>query len=54
VAALSKALVCGRSFTGVSGSNPAGDMDGCRVCCVLSGRCSGDGLIPRPEEFYRV
>jgi len=25
-----------------------------RECCVLSGRGLCDGLIPRPEESYRV
>jgi hypothetical protein len=25
----------------------------CCECCVLSGRCLCDGLITRPEEFYR-
>ena len=25
----SKAWVCGRSLTGIAGSNPAGGMDGC-------------------------
>jgi hypothetical protein len=29
VAALSKACVCGRSFTGIAGSNPACGMDVC-------------------------
>jgi hypothetical protein len=24
------------------------------VCCVLSGRGLFDGLITRPEEFYRL
>jgi len=24
------------------------------TCCVLSGRGPFDGMIPRPEEFYRV
>jgi len=23
-------------------------------CCVLSGRCLGDGPITRPEESYRL
>ena len=32
VAARSKAWVCGRSFAGIVGSNPAGGMD---VCVVL-------------------
>jgi hypothetical protein len=26
----------------------------CCECCVLSGRGLGDGLITRPEEFYRL
>jgi hypothetical protein len=26
----------------------------CCECCVLSGRSLCDGLIPRPEKFYRV
>jgi hypothetical protein len=42
--------VCGRSFVGVAGSNPAGGM----VVCVLSGRRLFLGLITRPEDFYRV
>ena len=29
----SKARVCGRSLAGVAGSNPAGGMDVCVVCC---------------------
>ena len=36
------------------GSNPAGGMDVCRNCCVLSGRGLCDGLITRPEESYRL
>ena len=28
-----KARVCGRSLAGVEGSNPAGGMDVCVVCC---------------------
>ena len=32
VAGRSKARVCGRSLSGVAGSNPAGDMD---ICVVL-------------------
>jgi hypothetical protein len=32
VAAGSKVLVCGRSLTGIAGSNPAGVMD---VCLLL-------------------
>jgi hypothetical protein len=39
---------CGRSLTGIVGSNPAGGMD---VSCVLSGRGLCVGLIIRPEEF---
>jgi hypothetical protein len=29
-------------------------MSVCCECCVLSGRGLCDGLIPRPEESYRV
>jgi hypothetical protein len=29
-------------------------MDVCLLCCVLSGRGLCDGLITRPEEFYRL
>jgi len=34
----SKAWVCARSLAGIVGSNPAGGMDVCRECRVLSGR----------------
>ena len=55
VASRSMAWVCGRSFVGIAGSNLAGGMEVCPLCCVLSGRglCVG-GLITRPEESYRV
>ena len=33
VAKLSKARACGRSLAGVAGSNPAGGMGICVVCC---------------------
>jgi hypothetical protein len=33
VAKLSKARVCSRLLVGVKGSNPAGGMDVCVVCC---------------------
>ena len=36
------------------GSNPAGGMDVCCECWVLSGRGLCDGLISRPEESYRL
>jgi hypothetical protein len=36
VFARSKAWVCGRSAAAIVGSNPAGVMDVCRDCCVLS------------------
>ena len=52
--ARSKAWVNGRSFAEIVGSNPAGGMDVCRECCVLSGRGLCDGLITRPEESYRL
>ena len=44
VVARSKAWVCGRSLTGVAGSNPAGVMDVCCERCVVPGR----GLYGRP------
>jgi hypothetical protein len=34
VAARSKAWVCGRSPAEIVGSNPTGDTDVCRECCV--------------------
>ena len=34
VAARSKASVCGRSLTGIVGSNPAYGMDVCLLCVV--------------------
>ena len=46
VAVRSKAWVCGRSLAGIMGSNPAGDVDVCRECCVLSGRGLCDGADP--------
>ena len=33
VAERCKARVCGRSLAGITGSNPAGGMDVCVVCC---------------------
>jgi hypothetical protein len=52
VAARSKAWVCGRSFEGVTVSNPARGMNVCLlwVLVVLSGRGLCFGLITRPEE----
>ena len=35
-------------------SNSTGDMNGCRECCVLSGRDLCDELITRPDESYRL
>ena len=52
MAARSKACVCGRSLAGIADSNPAGGMDLCSECCVLSRR--GLGPITRPEESYRM
>jgi hypothetical protein len=49
-----RARFCSCSLAGIAGSNPGGDMDICRMCCVLWGRVLSDGLIPRPEESYRV
>jgi hypothetical protein len=53
VAERSKAWVCSRSPAGIARSNPAGGMDVCCQCCV-SGRGLCDGLIPGPEESYRL
>ena len=53
-AARSKAWVYGRSLAGIMDSNPAGGMDVCFECCMLSGRGLCDGLITRPEESYRL
>jgi hypothetical protein len=36
------------------GSNPAGGMDICRLCCLLSRTDLCVGLITRPEESYRL
>jgi len=51
-----KACVCGRSLAGMAGSNPSGGIDVSYlvdvVCCQVRSLC--DGLIPRPEESYRV
>ena len=50
-----KALVCGRSFAGVAGSNLSGTwMSVCFECYVLSGRRLCDGPITCPEESYPV
>jgi hypothetical protein len=54
LAARFKALVCGRSPAEIVGSNPAGDMNVCCECCVLSGRGLCDELITRPEMSYRL
>ena len=52
VAARSKASVCGRSLTGIAGSNPARG----HVCLyfVMLGRGLCDGSIPHPQESCRV
>ena len=54
MAARSKASVCCRSSAEIVGSNPAGGMDVCFECRVLSGRGLCDELITRPEESYRL
>jgi len=54
VAAPSKASVCGPWPAEIVGSNPTGGMSVCRECCVFSGRCLCDELIPRPKESYRL
>ena len=33
-----KATVCGLSLAGIAGSNPAGSMDVCVVCCAVKAK----------------
>ena len=54
VAARSKAWKRGRSLVGIAGSNPAGGLDVCCECCVLSGRGLCDEPITRLVEPFRV
>jgi len=55
VTARSKAWVCGRSFVGIAGSNPAlGYVCLSVVSAVLSGRGLCDELNTRPQESYRL
>ena len=54
VAARSKAQVYGRSPAAIVSSNPTGSMDVCCKSCVLLGRGLCEGLITRPEEYYRL
>jgi hypothetical protein len=58
VAWLSKTYFCGLLVAGIAGSNPADGMDICLLCLYVVLSCVGrglrDGLIPRPEESYRV
>ena len=54
-AARSKAWVCGHSFSGIVGSNPAWGINvSFFECCLLSGWGLLVGLITHPEESYRV
>jgi len=46
--------VYGRSPAEIVGLNPAGGIDVCCECCVLSGRGLCDELIIHPEESYRL
>jgi hypothetical protein len=41
-------------LAGIVGSNPAGGIDDCCECCVLSGRGLCVGPITRPEESDKV
>jgi len=52
VAGRSKSWVWSRSYAGTVGSDPAGGMDVCCECCVLSGRGLCVWLITRPEVSY--
>jgi len=49
-----KARVCSRSLVGIADSNPAGGMDVCHACCMLSGRGVCIGIIILPEGSYLV
>jgi hypothetical protein len=55
VATLSGAWFCYSLLAGIVGTNPAEGLVVCPFeCCVLSGTGVCDGLITRPQEFYRV
>ena len=43
------ARVCGRSLAAVAGSNPAGRMDVCVVCCTV--RTKGKARTIRTKEY---
>jgi hypothetical protein len=51
-------LRCGSAAVGLLGMRvrilPGLWMSVCCECCMLSGRGLCDGLITRPEEFYKV
>ena len=42
-----KASVCGRSLAGIAGSNSAGGMDVCVVCCTVRTKCKKLGQRSR-------
>ena len=44
-----KARVCGRSLAEIAGSNPAGSMDVCCECCVMSGRADHSAIGVPPS-----
>jgi hypothetical protein len=58
VVARSKAWVCGRSLTGIVGSNPAGAMDAClllsAVFCQVEGSASRWSLVQRSPTYSGV
>jgi hypothetical protein len=47
-----KASVCDRSNAGIAGSNTAGGMGVCLLCCIIRSLCNS--RITRPGESYRV
>ena len=53
VSARSKEWVCDCSLVRIVGSNPAGGMDVCFECCVLTERSLCVGLITRLDESYQ-
>ena len=51
LAARSKVWVCGLSLVGIAGSNPAGGMNICLVCCQVDVSASDWSLVQRsPTE----
>ena len=54
VATLSKALACGRLFTGIAGSNPERDMDDCLLWVLFKVRGLYVGHITCPGKTLPI